>query len=164
MKNTKEFLINNCKVFEKEGELWLNGKYKVRPIKYSITTTKHKYGKDMSYEVAILYNYETKKYISYTKQQLLYIWYKGDIPKGYDIDHIDNNPLNNDINNLQLITRAENLRKRKVQSNQYIAAKAKGIKVDNSNRKKYEHSAEFLKKQEKKSAIINMEGQIKENK
>ena len=30
---------------------------------------------------------------------------------GYDVDHIDNNSLNNNINNLQLLTHAENVRK-----------------------------------------------------
>lgn len=35
----------------------------------------------------------------------------GEIPDGYDVDHIDNNQLNNDITNLQLLTHKENLRK-----------------------------------------------------
>ena len=38
-----------------------------------------------------------------------YFWeyYNGKIPKGYDIHHIDRNRANNDISNLQLLTRAE---------------------------------------------------------
>lgn len=34
------------------------------------------------------------------------VWevYNGNIPKGYDIDHIDNNPHNNSLDNLQMIT------------------------------------------------------------
>ncbi len=38
-----------------------------------------------------------------------YIWTEtyGDIPNGYDVDHIDFNPSNNRIENLQLVTRQE---------------------------------------------------------
>lgn len=38
-----------------------------------------------------------------------YIWqkYNGEIPKGYDIHHIDHNKDNNEINNLELLVREE---------------------------------------------------------
>ena len=37
----------------------------------------------------------------------------GDIPDGYVVDHIDYNPLNNKLDNLQIITQRENLTKDK---------------------------------------------------
>lgn len=42
------------------------------------------------------------------------VWeaFNGPIPEGYDIDHIDGNPHNNALNNLQAITHQENLKKR----------------------------------------------------
>lgn len=42
------------------------------------------------------------------------IWeaFNGPIPEGYDIDHIDGNPHNNAISNLQAITHKENIQKR----------------------------------------------------
>lgn len=42
------------------------------------------------------------------------VWeaFNGEIPEGYDIDHIDGNPHNNKLENLQAITRAENIKKR----------------------------------------------------
>ena len=44
-----------------------------------------------------------------------WIWtqFNGNIPKGYDIDHIDFNTSNNNINNLQLVTRTEHRDRRK---------------------------------------------------
>lgn len=42
------------------------------------------------------------------------IWeaFNGEILDGYDIDHIDGNPKNNSLNNLQMITHKENIKKR----------------------------------------------------
>jgi len=42
------------------------------------------------------------------------VWeaFNGPIPEGYDIDHIDGNPHNNSIDNLQAITHSENNKKR----------------------------------------------------
>lgn len=42
------------------------------------------------------------------------VWeaFNGAIPEGMDIDHIDNDPSNNCLNNLQCITHKENLKKR----------------------------------------------------
>ena len=42
--------------------------------------------------------------------RLKYITFKGDIPKGYVIDHIDGNSLNNNILNLRAVTPAINYR------------------------------------------------------
>lgn len=44
------------------------------------------------------------------------VWeaFNGPIPQGYDIDHIDGNPSNNSLNNLQAITHRENILKRNI--------------------------------------------------
>jgi hydrogenase maturation factor len=42
---------------------------------------------------------------------LVYEHFKGDIPFGYIIDHIDENKSNNHITNLQLLTQSENIKK-----------------------------------------------------
>ena len=47
------------------------------------------------------------KYLNYT------------ITEGYTIDHIDNNPQNNDVSNLQIITKRENLSKDRVSDTGY---------------------------------------------
>ena len=40
----------------------------------------------------------------YRLHRYIYMKYKGDIPKGYDIHHIDHNKDNNEIENLQLLS------------------------------------------------------------
>ena len=38
------------------------------------------------------------------------ITFSGDIPAGYTVDHIDGNPLNNDVRNLRVVSKAINYR------------------------------------------------------
>ena len=44
------------------------------------------------------------------------VWeaFNGSIKEGYEIDHIDGNPENNALNNLQMITHKENIQKREI--------------------------------------------------
>lgn len=50
--------------------------------------------------------------------RLMWLYFKGNIPKGYVIDHINNNSLDNRLENLQLLTRSENTQKSAVGRNQ----------------------------------------------
>lgn len=51
-----------------------------------------------------------------------YLWYVGDIPQGMEVDHIDNNTLNNDISNLQLLSHRDNINKRMESGNNQYSA------------------------------------------
>jgi hypothetical protein len=41
---------------------------------------------------------------------------KGDIPKGFEVDHVDGNKTNNKIENLRLATRSQNMLNKKLKS------------------------------------------------
>lgn len=43
--------------------------------------------------------------------RLVYSVFNGQIPENMEVDHIDNNPLNNHYTNLQLLTRSDNVKK-----------------------------------------------------
>lgn len=51
--------------------------------------------------------------------RLMYAWHRGIAPANMDVDHKDGNSLNDHISNLQLLSRQENLAKRKGHMNQY---------------------------------------------
>ena len=66
---------------------------------------------------AVLYNKE--KYIFFSVghnkhlllHRVLYAWFIGPIPKNYVVDHIDNNKHNNHLDNFQLLSRKDNVKK-----------------------------------------------------
>ena len=93
--------------------LWYKNTSKTkRPvlIKISEAVCKHKYTKDKSYPI-IVFSYEGKaKCLPLAR--VIYAWFVGDIEEGKVIDHIDNNPFNNKVGNLQKLTPEENLKKR----------------------------------------------------
>lgn len=131
---TKEWLERvGVESVSEDGEtIVLKGRVK----KLMIISKKHPYGKVMKYKYVSIYDpenpatYVNKVYISkktgehrhYKGRQiktsnvavsrLVYAWFKGDVPANMDVDHIDGDTFNNSIDNLQLLTRKENLAKR----------------------------------------------------
>lgn len=81
--------------------------------------TEHKYGKEKGYPaICVSVNNKSKGLVL---SRVVYAWFIGDIPDNYDIDHIDNNPYNNSLDNLQLLTRKDNIAKRGPARNQHNA-------------------------------------------
>lgn len=100
--------------------------YKGKIARQFDAVCKHKYGKDKKYPVIAIYDPAIhKEYFNKNKNRasgtriflvsrVVYAWFHGLCPGDYDVDHIDNDPYNNSVDNLQLLTRKENLAKRAV--------------------------------------------------
>lgn len=116
--------------------LWYINNSRVKELKkISITEAKrsHKYRPTKVYP-KVTFSTPGKKY-SIPLSRLIYVWFKEDINEpGMQVDHIDNDPFNNDPNNLELISIEDNLAKRYADNpeswtNQY--GKTKGWKKEN---------------------------------
>ena len=112
---TKEDLVRNGYFVEGE-KVFRNTSNGVREIKQQIIVNKHKYGLEKLYIYLTLFidTINDGKQRLFGLHNVIYAWYKGELPLGYDVDHIDNNPLNNNIDNLQLLTHEENLKRRRI--------------------------------------------------
>lgn len=94
-----------------------------RELKIVLSKYNSRYGKIRVYYNCWYYCPETRLMKLIALHRLIYVWYKGDIPKGYIVDHIDNNQLNNDPDNLQLLTRGENVKKNNNGNNQFTVTR-----------------------------------------
>ena len=92
------------------GRKTSSAKRSLRVIKVSIIGKKHPYGKNRMYKAYLFH--ENGKAYTISEHRLVYAWFIGDIPAKYDVDHIDGDPMNNRLDNLQLLTRKENLARR----------------------------------------------------
>lgn len=79
-------------------------------IKYNDEIRNSKIGSNGYYRT--FYININEKYSTIEVHRLVYSTFYGKQPKGLDIDHIDHNKLNNDISNIQLLTRSENVIKK----------------------------------------------------
>jgi len=82
----------------------------IKEIAITKAVGKHKYRPNKVYP-KVTFSTPNKKY-NIPLSRLIYVWFKGDIPDGYVVDHIDNNSWNCMPSNLQILTVGENLAKR----------------------------------------------------
>lgn len=142
---TKQELVDRgIKLEDGKVYQWSNKLNDYVELDIKLITTKPKYGKERSYKV--VYYYKKEKHLMYplALHRLIYVWYKGDIPKGYVVDHIDNNQLNNDPDNLQLLTRGENVKKNNNGHNQFTVTKDNPALYEEC-RKRLSESMKYLK-------------------
>ena len=83
----------------------------LKTIKITEATRKHKYRPDKVYP-KVNFSVRGKGIFSIPLSRFIYVWFNGDVPDGYVVDHIDNDPYNNHPDNLQILTISENLEKR----------------------------------------------------
>lgn len=94
--------------------------------KISTNTKKHPFGKDKIYHVVAVYDKDLYKEKGYggtrtlMLSRVMYAWYYGICPEDFDVDHIDNNSLNDTLDNLRLLSRGDNNRRHKP-SNKILA-------------------------------------------
>lgn len=125
---TKEELVSlGFTDVKEDGTIYFKGELK----KEAVRKCPHKKsGNDKFYPVVQFYDKAYRKYQlekgviangcrAIPVNRVVWAWFKGICPGELDVDHIDNNPFNNNINNLQLLTRGENIRKRGKGRNQY---------------------------------------------
>ncbi|KRM52353.1 HNH endonuclease signature motif containing protein [Ligilactobacillus araffinosus] len=75
---------------------------------YNLLTGYKNFGRDNNFGYLTI-SYQGK---TTTMNNLVYKTFISDIPEGYVIHHLDHNPYNNNISNLAMITRGENLAER----------------------------------------------------
>lgn len=139
LRNKQEWLQNNKITVSVEANnetgMWevhvwqIHRSGHVEELKQAINVKHHPYGKDCIYSLVFPWDYEHSKRATMTLQRIVYLYFKGDIPAGYDIDHIDGDSLNNLPSNLQAISRKDNLAKRKL-SQKEIAKNYRKIEKD----------------------------------
>ena len=63
------------------------------------------------YRITTQYNLKGKHFLVH---RMVWEAFNGMIPDGYDIDHLDGNPANNALENLEIVTHQENIKRRKM--------------------------------------------------
>lgn len=78
---------------------------------YQFGRKKNVYQYDNGYYFLSYYDIALEKAITVTLHRLLYAYFIGEVPFGMVVDHIDNDKFNNNLDNLQLLTREQNVQK-----------------------------------------------------
>ena len=92
--------------------------------------------------------------------RIIWLTFNEYIPKGYVVDHIDNNSLNNDISNLQCILNRDNMVKdRNYHFNQYISTKEE-YEASQAKKAKKRAEIDFKKAERMQSKIDRLNNSI----
>ena len=85
----------------------------------NVITANHSFGNEKKY-VTTNIKIDGKKFIL-PVSNIVWIYFNDRIPEGYEVDHINDDGLDNRLENLQLLTISDNIKKRKFSgANQYV--------------------------------------------
>lgn len=76
-----------------------------------LAQSKRKYSQRFKSYKIVSWSYYCKQYC-YPLARVIYAWFHDEVPEGYVVDHINNDPYDNRLANLQLLTQEDNLLKR----------------------------------------------------
>ena len=79
-------------------------------ISVTLACRKHKYRPDKYYD-KITFSFNRKTF-NIPLSRFIYVWFKGDIPDGYIVTHINGDSFDNRPENLELMLVGDNLRRR----------------------------------------------------
>lgn len=105
-----------------KSKVGCSDRYKLTKIKLSLNATYHIWSEKVNYYYLVAFSHKMKT-CTYPLSRLIYAWVYGEVPEGMDVDHIDGNSLNNNLYNLQLLSRKDNLAKRKGNKSKYTTEK-----------------------------------------
>lgn len=117
-----------------------------------------KHNKNRDYIAQQVCVYKNKKRIHYSVHRFIYQCFNGIIPQDLQIDHIDNNPSNNKLQNLQLLTSSENTKKIHIDNPNYVCNNQFGNKriICLNNHQIYNSQHEAGRKLNLDYRLINM--------
>lgn len=89
----------------------------LKQIKPTINGKVHPYGETQYYWI-VGWSYKGQAQV-YPLARVIYAYFNGKAPGDMDVDHINEDSLDNRVENLQLLSRRDNLAKRKGKRNQF---------------------------------------------
>ena len=108
---TKEWLQDH-NISVEGTDIYYDGKRGFKKLTPYVITGPSKMGKPKKYLGVMVYLKETQKQKMLLVHRVIYAWYKGIAHEDLTIDHKDNDPFNNNIENLREISLKDNLKSR----------------------------------------------------